>query len=469
MVRRMNNKNGVTTFIYRHKNYKNKAQIKRTLQHSLRIENTEYSSLEWNPNLTPKRALILKPSQDENGNHKLSSIAMDDDSLNERDHILSSMIDELFPVEATTKDKQDLTKYKAKLKKKIKEVDLDEQLHEILCDTLDNPDESDFYQRINKLPSVKRKKQLLGMLTKYHELHNLCKCSSDKRASKLHESFFKIPNHNGVILSPLEIVSTLRSFYKKIAPDHEIKLTVFHDDERLEITKEFVGAHVHVFLSCKNNATNKYDLNKTLKQYVNNYLQQNPINFTDEATGEIVKINGLNSSYRDSQIYGSVIQDLFFNHLQGKNPNINFGFTDDRSNRFNQRVDKYIDSKKRKSDRKFNYFNAVQKRAVKINKQLKQLEENKKEIVYDITETALNISNHAIEYMIADNFSDSISETKAAKQQFISAVDNAIAEKKLSASAFNKILEIIKKVSDKLSASFTNVSDVITSRINIKI
>ncbi|HIF9383871.1 TPA: hypothetical protein ACX6RR_003741, partial [Photobacterium damselae] len=151
-----------------------------------------------------------------------------------------------------------------------------------------------------------------------------------------------------------------------------------------------------------------------------------------------------------------------------KKPNINFGFTDDRLNRFNQRVDKYVDAKKRKSDRKFNYFNAVQKRVVKINKQLKQLEENKKEIVYDITETALNISDHAITYMIADTFSDSISETKAAKERLIGAVDNAIAEKKLDVGVFNKILEIIKKVSDKLSASFTNVSDVITSRINKK-
>ncbi|HIF9291760.1 TPA: hypothetical protein ACX6Q0_003816 [Photobacterium damselae] len=464
----MNNKNDVTTFIYRHKNYKSKAQIKRTLQHSLRIENTEYSSLEWNPNLTPVRALLLKPDVDENGKHKLSVTKMDDESLNEREHILNTMIDELFPLEASTKDKQDLTKYKAKLKKKIKETDLDEQLHEILCDVLDNPSDSDFTNRINNLSNIKRKKQLLGMLTKYHELHDLCKCSSDKRASKLHESFFKIPSHNGAVLTPNDIVNTLRSFYKKIAPQHEIKLTVFHDDERLETTAANTGAHVHVFLSIKNNVTQKYDLNKTLKQYVNNYLQTNPINFVDDATDEIVKINSLNNTYRDSQIYGSVMQDLFFNHLKEKKPNINFGFTDDRLNRFNQRVDKYVDAKKRKSDRKFNYFNAVQKRVVKINKQLKQLEENKKEIVYDITETALNISDHAITYMIADTFSDSISETKAAKERLIGAVDNAIAEKKLDVGVFNKILEIIKKVSDKLSASFTNVSDVITSRINKK-
>ena len=284
----MNNKNDVTTFIYRHKNYKSKTQIKRTLQHSLRIENTAYSAMEWNPNLTPVRALLLKPDVDENGKHKLSVTKMDDESLNEREHILNTMIDELFPLEATTKDKQDLTKYKAKLKKKIKETDLDEQLHEILCDVLDNPSDSDFTNRINSLPNVKRKKQLLGMLTKYHELHNLCKCSSDNRASKLHESFFKIPSHNGAVLTPNDIVNTLRSFYKKIAPQHEIKLTVFHDDERLETTKANTGAHVHVFLSTKNNVTQKYDLNKTLKQYVNNYLQTNPINFVDEATGEIV-------------------------------------------------------------------------------------------------------------------------------------------------------------------------------------
>ena len=71
--------------------------------------------------------------------------------------------------------------------------------------------------------------------------------------------------------------------------------------------------------------------------------------------------------------------------------------------------------------------------------------------------------------MIADNFSNSISETQQAKKQLMEAVDNAINEKKLSFEAFHKIFEIIKKVSDKLKASFTNVSDVITSRIKIKI
>lgn len=465
----MNNKNDVITFVYRHKNYKSKAQIKRTLQHSLRIENTAYSAMEWNPNLTPQRALLLKPYVDENGNNKLSSIKMNDESLNEREHILNSMIDELFPTEATSKDKQDLTKYKAKLKKKIKETNIDEPLHQILCDTLDNPDESNFTHHINSLSNVKRKKQLLGMLTKYHELHNLCKSSSDKRASKLHESFFKIPAHNGAVLSPSDIVKTLRSFYKKIAPQHEIKLTFFHDDERLETTAVNTGAHVHVFLSCKNTVTNKDDLNKTLKQYVNNYLQTNPINFVDEATGEIVKINNLSNTYRDSQTFGSVMQDLFFNHLHKRKPDINFGFTDERSNRFNQRIDKYADAKKRKSDRKFNYFNAIRKELINIKNELKQLEENKKEIVYDITETALNISDYAISYMIADNFSNSISETQQAKKQLMEAVDNAINEKKLSFEAFHKIFEIIKKVSDKLKASFTNVSDVITSRIKIKI
>lgn len=464
----MNNKNDVTTFIYRHINYKNKAQIKRTLQHSLRIENTTYSAIEWNQNLTQKRALLLKQDTD-NGTNKLSSIAMNDDSLNEREHILNTMIDELFPLEASTKDKQDLTKYKDKLKKKIKETDIDEPLHQILCDVLCNPSESNFTQHINSLSGVKRKKQLLSMLTKYKQLHNLCKSSSDNRASKLHESFFKIPAHNGAVLSPQEIVSTLRSFYKKIAPHHEIKLTVFHDDERLETTKEFVGAHVHVFLSCKNNVTNKYDLNKTLKQYVNNYLQSNPINFVDEATSEIVKINSLNSTYRDSQIYGSVMQDLFFKHLQERKPDIKFGFTDERSNRFNQRVDKYVDAKKRKSDRKFNYFNAIQKELINIKNELKQLQENKKEIVYDITETALNISDYAIQYMIADNFSNSISETQEAKKKLITAVDNAIDEKKIDTHAFNKILKIIKKVSDKLNASFINVSNVISSIIKVKI
>ena len=464
----MSDKNDVTTFIYRHKNYKSKAQIKRTLLHSLRIENTEYSSLEWNPDLTPTRALVLKTYKDENGDEKISATVMSNKHLDEREHILNSIIDELFPPEATTKDKQDLTKYKAKLKKKIKETNIDEPLHQILCNVLDNPDESDFSSRISGLSSVKRKKQLLGMLNKYKQLHNLCKSSSDRRASKLHESFFKIPSRFGAVLSSKEIVNTLQSFYKKIAPDYDIKLTVFHDDERLETTKPNTGAHVHVFLSTKNNVTQKYDLNKTLKQYVNNYLHQNPINFTNEATGEIVKINNLSNTYRDSQIYGSVMQDLFFNHLHARKPDINFAFTDERSNRFNQRIDKYADAKKRKSDRKFNYFNAIQKELINTKNELKQLEENKKEIVYDITETALNISDYAIEYMIADNFSNSISETQQAKKQLMDAVDNAINEKKLSFDAFHKIFEIVRKVSDKLRASFTNVSDVIASRIKIK-
>lgn len=467
----MNNKNDVTTFIYRHKNYKSKAQIKRTLQHSLRIESTEYSSLEWNPNLTPVRALLLKPDVDENGKHKLSVTKMNDESLNEREHILNTMIDELFPLEATTKDKQDLTKYKAKLKKKIKETDLDEQLHEILCDVLDNPSDSDFTNRINNLLDVKRKKQLMGMLTKYKQLYNLCKCSSDRRTSKLHESFFKIPNHNGAVLSPNDILNTLRSFYKKLAPQHEIKLTVFHDDERLETTKEFVGAHVHVFLSCKNNVTNKYDLNKTLKQYVNNHLQQNPINFTDDATGEIIEINNLSNTYRDSQIYGSVMQDLFFNHLHKRKPDINFGFTNERSNRFNQRVDKYVDAKKRKSDRKFNYHNkmikqyaSLQKAITTETKNLKKLEAEKNTIVTDTSNFVIDVIagiNEFINAVYNDEHADNIQRKRNNIYDLIQEERYSI---KIEPTVIIALLKTIQALASNIKANVTEFTDAIKNK-----
>ncbi|EEZ38994.1 hypothetical protein [Photobacterium damselae] len=467
----MNNKNGVTTFIYRHKNYKNKAQIKRTLQHSLRIENTAYSVGEWNPNLTPKRALLLKPFFNENETHKLSSIKMDDDSLNEREHILNSMIDELFPHEATTKDKQDLTKYKAKLKKKIKETNLEPTLHEILYDTLDNPDESDFTQRINSLSNVKRKKQLLGMLTKYKQLHNLCKSSSDRRASKLHESFFKIPDHNGAVLSPQEIVSTLRSFYKKISPNYDIKLTVFHDDERLETTKEFVGAHVHVFLSCKNNVTQKYDLNKTLKQYVNNHLQLNPINFTDDATGEFIKINNLSSTYRDSKIYGSVMQDLFFNHLQERKPDINFGFTDDRSNRFNQRVDKYIDAKKRKSDRKFNYHNKMIKQYASLQKaitieteNLKKIEAEKNSLVADTSNFVIDIINSINEFINAVHNDGHVDTIKRKRNNIYDLIQEERYSIKIEPAVIMSLLKTIQALASNIKVNVTEFTDAIKNK-----
>lgn len=470
----MNNKNDVTTFIYRHKNYKNKAQIKRTLQHSLRIENTAYSAIEWNPNLTSKRALLLKPLIDENGTHKLSSIKMNDDSLNEREHILNSMIYELFPLEASSKNKQDLTKYKAKLKKKIKETDPKSPLHEILCSTLDNPIEFDFNRYINDLITVKRKNQLLGMLTKYQQLHNLCKSSYDKRASRLHESFFKIPNHNGAVLTPPEIVNTLRSFYKKIAPQYDIKLTVFHDDERLEITKANTGAHVHVFLSCKNNVTQKYDLNKTLKRYVNNYLLSNPIDFTDEATGEVVKINSLHNTYRDSQIYGSVIQDLFFNHLQKRKPDINFSFTSDRSNRFNQRIDKYIDAKKRKSDRKFNHQNKIVKQYTQLKKaitteteNLKKLKNEKNALASDTSNFIIDIINGINEFINAVHNDEHVDTIKRKRNNIYDLIQEERYSIKIDPNIIRSLLQTIQVLVSNIKVNVTEFTDAIRNKFSM--
>lgn len=466
-----------TTFLYRHINYRSSAKAKRSLHHSLRIKNTDFTSLEWNVNLTSEHTYYWHSDFKSNNNEITSSSFMNEQTSKERQTILNDIIDNLFKYNATTEDRNNLTKYKAKLKKKIRETTDYDELKNVLNDTLLNPAESDYTLRINFLKNIKRKNQLLSMLDKYNELYTLCMYSSDRRSAKLHEAIFKIPayqkqkTNNDVRIknkriSPQDSFKIIRSFYKKIAPKHDIKLTVYHDDERKTNTEKFSGGHVHVFLSCKNNASQKYDLNKTIKKYVNNYLKKNSIEFIDEITNETLLINEITSSYRDQQIFGSILQDIFLDHIRKLKPDYDFNFTDERKHRFNKRLDKYADAKNRKSDREYSYYNLIKEEEQKLKesiienrKVLNNIELEKNKIAANVSNFVIDIINSTNKYITAVHNEEQQDEIKRKRNDVFDLIQQERYSIKLNVSVVRSLINTITNIASVMKV---NVNDFIT-------
>ena len=467
----MNNKNDATTFIYRHINYRSSAKAKRSLHHSLRIKNTDFSSLEWNDSLTSEHTHFWYSDIKSNDNEIKSHSFMNEQSSEERQSILNDIIDNLFEYNATTEDRNNLTKYKAKLKKKIRDTTDFDELKVILNDTLLNPNLSDYKLRINALSDVKRKKQLLSMLNKYNELHSLCNSSSDRRSAKLHEAIFKIPASQNKKISVEDSFKIMRSFYKKIAPHHDIKLTVYHDDERKNDTEKLIGGHVHVFLSCKNNVTQKYDLNKTIKKYVNNYLKENPISFTDEITNESVLISEITNSYRDQEIFGSVIQDIFLNHIRKIKPELNFNFTDERTYRFNKRIDKYADAKKRKSDREYSYFNLMKEEQQKLKNSiienrevLNNIELEKNKIAADVSNFVIDIIDSTNKYITAIHNEENNDEIKRKRNDVYDLIQQERHSIKLDTNVVKSLINTISSIANVMKVNVTDLISAIKNK-----
>jgi hypothetical protein len=402
---------------------------------------------------------------------------MNEQTNEERQTILNDIIDNLFKYNATTEDRNNLTKYKAKLKKKIRDITDHDELKTILNDTLLNPYQSGYALRIDALSNIKRKKQLLSMLNKYNELHSLRMCSSDRRSSKLHEAIFKIPayqkqkTNNDVRIKNKRISAKdsyiiIHSFYKKIAPNHDIKLTVYHDDERKIESEVYSGGHAHVFLSCKNNVTQKYDLNKTIKQCINNNLKENPIKFFDEITNETLLISEITNSYRDQQIFGAVLQDMFLEHIRKLKPDYNFNFTNEREHRFNKRLDKYSDAKKRKYDREYSYYNLIKEEEKKLKNRiienreiLNNIELEKNKIAANVSNFVINIIDSTNKYITAIHNEEQQDEIKRKRNDVFDLIRQERYSIKLNVSVVRSLINTITNIASVMKV---NVNDFIT-------
>ncbi|MEZ9631453.1 hypothetical protein AB4304_18410 [Vibrio breoganii] len=259
------------------KNYtiasESKAKMRRSLAHTLRclsgLAESEMKSIEWNENLSQCNYIYL--------NDALKPLA----SLTEDDKV--ALIESFNPLAIHNKKQKQtsLANYTAKLKSAM-QSELKENnfpavnaLQELLDQPRNEKIELNILAKI-ELSLKKRAKQRMKMLTKYIDAHNaLTQTERSGQRTRYQEVIFKIPNKWKVKDADFiaqQNVELLHGFIERVLPNHRIKLSVIHGDERLE--HEDLCSHIHCFVDGQNKLTKKYDLRKHEELAIDRYVSK---------------------------------------------------------------------------------------------------------------------------------------------------------------------------------------------------
>jgi hypothetical protein len=360
-----------TTVIYRHANFRNRAQCTKSLQHSLRLKSNDFKELEWADELSDRVWIFSEKAPDGD--------QLKDISIADRLEIIDTIIDGEFGENTVPPAvRSNFNRYKNKLENKLgvaKELE-DKTLFNELQFIYKNAPE-DYAERINAIDGVKRKNQLLGMLGKYVDLSNQVKGTTSRNSAKIHEAFFKFPHQHGAVIEPKRAADCIRDFYAKHAPDYDVALLVVHDDERA--SNQQTGVHPHIFLSTQNNKTMKNDLNVQLRNEANKYLAANPTEIEvwnvakqEHETKLVSRIEDHASGYAATKMQGIVIQDMFMAHVREHFPEFTIDFSKDRERKMKAWDDLYEDASVPKQQRSYNYHQFMTKKNQQLDKNLKQ-------------------------------------------------------------------------------------------------
>ncbi len=347
--------------IYKHLNFQNdgsgKAKLFKSLAHSLRISPTEKNkikptkNLEWDENLAHTN-LIYSP---EIGARPISLNSLtEDQKVKIQNGFFEKINDEQKSKDKNSDTLDTLRKYKAKINKWQKSIiDDSDPLKIFLTKSLEEVKSFDVPNEIGSLSQFEfpRQKQKTDTYQKFLELHNtIIENKSDISRNKIfiQEAFFKIPLHNGVKVTNVDLISNIHSFYKKNFPDYPIKLIVFHGDE--------IGEHPHIFVDAKNMRTGKYDLLTAQKKFVNDNIDKLKDEYPDAKTLDFSKRN-----YLVKKQQAQYFQTLFYQHSNKMLGN-NYGveakkLEKTKENNARMRLIEE-DAKKPKIEREFSFYNS---------------------------------------------------------------------------------------------------------------
>ncbi|ENS4969087.1 hypothetical protein ACE1GQ_001303 [Vibrio fluvialis] len=230
--------------------------------------------------------------------------------------------------------------------------------------------------------SMSRKQQRVKQIKNYIEAFNLLNGFAPKAATFTQEGIFKIPQHWKVgtdVISLEEYILFMKKFLTSHFPDYAIKAICGHDDERS--VHENVGAHVHYYLSGRNEKTGCYDLRKSQIRAINKYLiEKHP-------TVDLLPEDG-DLQYKETGAMGSYFQQMFQDYANEHllNPKgLHAEFTDDTEKAQERYQHMIRESKLPKNKRSFNFYT-------------KQLED----LVNQVELVSANKSNIAMEQVSLD-------------------------------------------------------------------
>ncbi|MEX5500260.1 hypothetical protein [Pseudomonas syringae] len=433
------------TILYRQINYKNAdkgiGSLRQSLKHSLRITpSNPTKKLEWDEDKSSENQIYDFES---NKIKKLDSLSQD-----ERIALIKSIVDDVkINVKANnidTTNKNDLSKYRAKLNKIIKQSvdnpELCSYLNQIISakTNLDADEEKTKFGQFQ----MSRMKDKINCLGKFIELHNKVLTPSNKKEFVLNEAviqeaFFKIPSRNNVEIPLKDLIQIQASFYKRNFPDYSLKALVVHCDE--------ADPHSHIFVSTKNNKTNKYDLLKA--QYA--FVEKN----IDKERLEV--LNNEPSDYKRKKLQAEYFQVLFYKHANSYLHNYNLEATVLEKTEENKARLREIekDAKLPKIQRQFNLNN------LRLKEQQEEISELKTELAATNEELSSSKKDYELEslkhkklkfanFKLIEDNKKLTSDVQILSDRF-KAMTNSLAS--IAASISDYVIDLMKKVNSEKS------------------
>lgn len=212
------------------------------------------------------------------------------------------------------------------------------------------------------------------------ELHNarteksVYKPAISGRTVVMQESFFKFPIHNQVKIEDHDYHAILTGYYTKYFPQYEIKMAVFHGNEKSKGEPDH-NAHCHIFTSTRNKETQKYDFLDREIEAANAYAKANNLPEVE------------NKTLQDMPLLGELRQKMFYEYAQQylneHKRTVELYFVPDTEQRREQRALIRKQAKLPKSDRFYNQLNHQREQLAKLEQEMietqKQLREEQEQ------------------------------------------------------------------------------------------
>ncbi|WP_123766773.1 hypothetical protein [Vibrio maerlii] len=228
-----------------------------------------------------------------------------------------------------------------------------------------------------------RAKQRLNMIETFIHAHNAL--ISDERCgtnTRYQEIIFKIPEKWEVTSEQFtaeDNYKLVKNFVTRLLPDYPILFATSHADENLYDNH---CPHIHVFIDGKNAKTGKFDIRAAELTALDNYVNQNGL----DAEHWNKKKKQQDHGY--SRERGRVWQKIFLNAANAYFKNKDIQLEAERALQTKeyeaQLLEMRRESKRRKSDRHYNYHSMLEERSEQLKQEVSDLEKHLSEQVVQL-------------------------------------------------------------------------------------
>ncbi|HCF3532567.1 TPA: hypothetical protein NIC84_004519 [Pseudomonas aeruginosa] len=419
-----------------------------SLKHSLRLEQNEYDDFERDEKLSHLNRITINGETEE---------LKEDKSVKILEKIINEFKNDVNETKNTSLNEKERNLYRQnrkKLRDYSSSIDI-EEISKYIDETMNglNQFNQNDYAQILSRNNQKRINQKVELLQSYIELDLKLKGNEKVKthANRIKEVVIVIPEKNK-IGDPIGYCDFLRTtaidFYNEFFPDFDIKFAVSHADE--------TSPHAHLFIDLKNKKTNKYDFNTKEKEFIDNFIKNNPeIKFDKKPEPDSYKLKR-RSLKKQQYLYqrdlkkwhGEILQTAFykfFNYSAKINNKPVYAEKLEKTKEYKER-NKLIEeeAKKPKSERSHNYYQK------KINDQKELINKlNNKINIKENENKALQEKNNELELKFEkmdNNYKNGLNKTSELHKEFKEKQEQI---KKLEESKKLKINEFDKTINSK--------------------